>query len=300
MNKHAFLIIAHNEPKILSVLLKQLDYPSFDVYLHIDAKATDIQKEFEKYKPRYGSFKMLSQHIDVRWGSISQVEVEMLLLKEAFQNGPYVYYHIISGVDLLLKKPETICRLLSAQPNKEYVSFWQSSSHKRDLRRKVERMYLFTNHLKDKGTLVHAITAFIRNTSLAIQKAIGYHRTPPNNITFYKGSNWASITESFCQYVLQEEPKIHTYLTHTLCPDEIFLQTLLYNSPFKRNIYQLGTEDTQPSSLRKIDWQRGSPYTWTNNDITELLQSEALFARKFSSQNIEVVKAIDQSIKRNQ
>lgn len=36
--KHAFLIIAHNEPKILDVLLKQLKHPNNTIFVHIDKK----------------------------------------------------------------------------------------------------------------------------------------------------------------------------------------------------------------------------------------------------------------------
>ena len=35
--KHAYLIIAHNEPNILKTLLLMLDDERNDVYLHVDA-----------------------------------------------------------------------------------------------------------------------------------------------------------------------------------------------------------------------------------------------------------------------
>ena len=37
--KHAYLIIAHNEPNILKTLLLMLDDERNDVYLHVDARA---------------------------------------------------------------------------------------------------------------------------------------------------------------------------------------------------------------------------------------------------------------------
>lgn len=49
--KHAFLVIAHNEPQVLMALLRQLDATDFDVYLHIDAKAPDMQRQFAAYTP---------------------------------------------------------------------------------------------------------------------------------------------------------------------------------------------------------------------------------------------------------
>ena len=106
MDRHAFLIMAHNEPEILTALLRQTDAPGFDVYLHIDAKALDLQQRFAHYAPSRGGFYLLPSPIDIRWGDISQVDAEMLLLRTATANGPYHYYHIISGTDLMLKSTQ--------------------------------------------------------------------------------------------------------------------------------------------------------------------------------------------------
>lgn len=293
MTRHAFLIIAHAEPRILSVLLQQLDHPGFDVYLHIDAKAPQMQKTFAGYSPQNGGgFCMLQQHVDVRWGDIGQVEVEMLLLRTAAQHGPYAYYHILSGVDLLLKTPDELCRDFAVCPYAEYVNFWHSSAHQRDLKRKIGRVYFFTRHMKDKGTLVHALASFLRNAALAVQKLTRYSRPVPDGLEFRKGSNWASITEDACRYVLLHEPQLHRRLHRSLCPDQIFLQTLLWNSPFRDRILRPEAEDTECSTLRRIDWQRGSPYTWTERDVDELLGCKAVFARKFSSAHWGAVEVV--------
>ena len=292
MSRHAFLIIAHNELQVLEALLHQLDSPGFDVFLHIDAKSLEMYQRFSSYRPHQGGFHLLSQRVDLRWGDISQVDTEMLLLRTAAQHGPYAYYHILSGVDLLLKTPTQLRQAFAAHPHTEYVGYWHTPEHLRDLRRKTSRVYLFTRHMKDKGTFIHACTSFTRNVVLAVQKITGYTRPTPRGITFCKGSNWASITEECCQYLLQQEPHLHPRLRHMLCPDEIFLQTLVWNSPFRANIFCLSAEDTETSTLRKIDWHRGSPYVWTEGDVDELLSSQAVFARKFSSTPISVVNAI--------
>ena len=112
---------------------------------------------------------------------------------------------------------------------------------------------------------------------------------------FRKGSNWVSVTDAFCRYLIEQEPRLRARFRHTLCPDEIFLQTALWNSPFRQNIYDAEGEDLERATLRKIDWQRGSPYVWRADDADELLNSSAFFARKFSSQQMEVVKAIERA-----
>lgn len=66
----------------------------------------------------------------------------------------------------------------------------------------------------------------------------------------------------------------------TKCADEVFLQTLVLNSSFKDNVAP-HKDDDNLMALRLIDWNRGAPYIWTSHDIDEILQSDAMFARKF-------------------
>ena len=49
--------------------------------------------------------------------------------------------------------------------------------------------------------------------------------------------------------------------------------------------------------MREIDWQRGSPYTWREEDFDELVRSERWFARKFSSDHMELVDRLFHHIK---
>ena len=41
--KHAFLIIAHDNPELLKVLVDLLDHPDCDIFIHIDLKS-DIEQ----------------------------------------------------------------------------------------------------------------------------------------------------------------------------------------------------------------------------------------------------------------
>ena len=42
--KFAYLIMAHNEPYVLEKLIRMLDYPDNDIYLHVDEKSNSIRK----------------------------------------------------------------------------------------------------------------------------------------------------------------------------------------------------------------------------------------------------------------
>ena len=90
-----------------------------------------------------------------------------------------------------------------------------------------------------------------------------------------------SLTDSAVRYLLSKESFVRRRFRFTCCPDEIFAQTVLMNSPFKDKRYN--PVKNENSSLRLIDWKRGAPYVWTNDDKEQIMSSDDLFARKFST-----------------
>ena len=72
---------------------------------------------------------------------------------------------------------------------------------------------------------------------------------------------------------------------------------MLVNSPFAANLYMPNCNNDQMACARLIDWERGRPYVFRMADYDEIMQSPAMFARKFSMQtDSEIVKAIQERI----
>ena len=277
MNKHAFLIIAHQGLENLRCLLELLDDARNDIYLHIDKRSVMLYQEVENISLKYSSL-IIIEPMKVYWGHLSLVEVEYKLFEEAFSHGPYLYYHLLSGVDLPIKHQDYIHDFFNRHVGYEFVGFWMEKKHQQDLRRRVRRYHFFVKYFKGGGLFIHNMCAFLRNICLSLQKLLPIYRH--RNLEFQKGSNWVSITNNFCKYLLEHKEETMRIFNYTLCPDEIFLQTILWNSPFKKQIFNI--EDPSLGSMRAIDWTRGNPYVWKNSDVDILLSSPYLFARKFS------------------
>ena len=77
-----------------------------------------------------------------------------------------------------------------------------------------------------------------------------------------------------------------------MCGDEIFLQTILWNSTFRENIFLPNSEID--SCMREIDWKRGNPYVWgaSSDDFKMLTNSDKLFARKFSDDFPDIIRDV--------
>lgn len=278
MEKHAYLIIAHQQPRLLRTLLRAVDDARNAVFLFIDQRSEALYEEFSHHRLRHASFHVLEQRFPIYWGDLSQVRAEYALFEAALAAGSFAYHHLLSGACLPLKSQDEIHRFCRQHQGQEFVTYWSGAAHKRDLRRKVAYHYFFNRYYRDKHTWGHRLTSPLRNISLAAQKMVGYRR--PHGTYFRKGSNWVSLTREACLHLMEHKQGMLQRLRRTCCPDEIFVQTLLWHSPFRHRLY-LGGHGMQ-SSLRAIDWERGAPYVWQPTDWPALTASPALFGRKFA------------------
>lgn len=280
-NKHAYLIIAHNEFDILESLIEVLDEERNDIYIHIDLKSKLSEKEQSKFTVNKSSIYFINR-TSINWGGYSQIQCEIELLKAATKR-TYSYYHLLSGVDFPLKNQNEIHNFFEKNHGKEFVHFDRKSIQKSTLTR-IEFYYFFQDIVffsKNKWT--GFIRRKINSFFIYIQKKIKINRLISNDITYMKGANWFSITNEFATYVVSKENWISKTFRNTLCADEMFLQTLLYNSKFKNNLYFKKLNNDYLSIMRYIDWEKGNPYTWRAEDFNILKESPYLFARKFSS-----------------
>ena len=277
--RHAYLIIAHNEPEILKILLSLLDDEWNDIYVHIDKKASF---DFTNLKTVKSRLHILPVHIDARWGDFSLVEIELLLFKEAYSNGPYAYYHLISGVDLPIKSQDYIHDFCERHQGKEFIGFAQHATQK-ELDWRSQHWFIFARDFQSKNLFKKVVRAVFAR----LQSLIGYRRTP---LQVKKGSQWCSITHDLVGYLLQNEDLIRKIFSHTYCPDELFIQTLCWNSDFKGRIYD--SEDEFEGCKRYIRWKDGVLQPLVLREVDDMICSPRWFARKFTSNNIEVVQEV--------
>lgn len=285
--KHAFLIIAHNNIRILNILIEMLDDYRNDIYLLIDKKSKIKQSEIIPCK---NSTLFNLERIDIRWGDYSQIKAELSLLKEAHKHDNYSYYHLLSGNDLPIKSQDYIHNFFKTHNGYEFIGFAQGQKAKCDCYNKVMKYHFFTKYYK--GPLLIKIFFFI--IRYIIEKIVNRVIKRTEDINFKKGCNWFSITNNCCEFILSKEYFIRKRFSFTRCGDEIFIQSLVYNSPFYNKCFCTSIEFE--GCMREIDWNRGKPYVWTINDKEELCQSNKLFARKFSETDIHICTFIQEKL----
>ncbi len=274
MKKHAYLIMAHTQPELLKKLLILLDDERNDIYLHIDSKAENFPMEEIAGVLRKANC-IFTERTDVKWGSYSQINCEMVLLKEAVKS-EYAYYHLLSGMDLPIKSQDEIYQFFQTYDGLEFVDEDMPKISEAALSR-VRFSHKFYGKAGSAGDILGALET-------KAQRLLGADRTKKySDIVFQKGRNWFSITHGLARLTVEKEPWIREVFGQSLCGDELFLQTVARNSEFAKKICNPNTMPEIPDT-RYIDWNRGSnnnPYIFRESDYEELKAARGLFARKF-------------------
>lgn len=274
MKKHAYLIMAHTQPELLKKLLHLLDDERNDIYLHIDKKAEDFPMDEIKNAVKKAGF-IFTERTDVRWGSYSQINCEMVLLKEAVKT-EHSYYHLLSGADLPIKTQPEIHAFFEKYEGMEFVDEDLPKINETALAR-----VKYAHHFYGKAGSVQDVLGALE---IKIQKLFGVDYTKKEyNTIFQKGRNWFSITHGLAKLVVEKEAWIQRVFEKSVCGDELFLQTIARNSEFASKICNQNTHPEIPDT-RYIDWERGTnnnPYIFRETDWEQLKKSDSLFARKF-------------------
>lgn len=274
MKKHAYLIMAHTQPELLKKLVGLLDDEKNDIYLHIDSKAINFPMEEIRSEIKKANC-LFTERTDVTWGSYSQINCEMVLLKEAVKT-EHQYYHLLSGMDLPIKSQDEIHAFFEKYNGLEFVDEDLPQISEAALSRVKYRHKFF-----GKAGSMKDILGALETKG---QKFLGVDRTKKyGNIVFQKGRNWFSITHGLAKRVVEKESWIQEVFGQTVCGDELFLQTVARNSEFASKICNPNTMPEVPDT-RYIDWNRGNnnnPYIFRIEDFQELKSAPGIFARKF-------------------
>lgn len=279
--KHAYCIIAHSDLYCLKKLISCLDNPRNDIFIHFDKKSDLFEAKIDA---KYSKVVILPKEKskDIRWGAYSLVEAEIEILQLAKSQSNYNYYHLLSGQDLPLKSQDYIHSFFDRLPKgTNLIGFKDTKSKdRRNMLKRVVPLHLFRNNLRNKNKVIRICCRSIEEISSHIQRVLGLKIS--YGVEYRKGCNWVSITDELTDYILNRKDYVNTILGKSILCDEIFIQTLVWNSQFRSTVYNY--DDEYEGCMREIDWNRGNPYVWKEADFEYLIKSDKLFARKFSSQ----------------
>lgn len=281
--KFAYLIMAHDNEAQLKLLIKVLDYKENDIYLHIDKKSELKEKVFEVRNAKLYIYRKVS----VYWGDISQTKCQFFLLNEALKSY-HDYYHLLSGHDFPIKPHKEIVAFFEKNAGKQFIHF-ESKDY---CIKETCRYYHILAPL-----LLRSRNRYLKNKIGWIEeKILAFQRGRKVKRRLFCGANWYSITHDLALEFCSKQNKILKIVKWTISSDEYVLQT--FYRTMATGKYELFAETKGPadyhSVAREIDWNRGTPYVWRNEDFEYLMNSERMFARKFDQKiDFKIIKKIE-------
>ena len=195
----------------------------------------------------------------------------MELLKIASNQGPFHYYHLLSGQDLPIKSHDYIMEFFKHE-DRLFINHLSKEYHQN----RTDKMYPLQEYI---GRNTDASSLLYRSLQKhIIDEAVKSDRGKVVDFTQLKCSNWFSIPEYAVRFLIENETYINYRYCDSLCADEIFLPTLFFESPYANKITN--------NNMRRIDWSTqkySRPDVITYSEVDKIIKTQSLFARKFDS-----------------
>jgi hypothetical protein len=260
--KIAHLILTHKNPAQLERMIRALDHPGFDLYLHIDAR-TDI-RPWLRLAERSNVF-MVSPRTPVYWAGYGTIQATINGFRHILSKGGYDYINVISGQDFPLRSATVIYEYIRERKGKEFITCESIDGEWSIAAPRVRKYHLINWRIPGKYRLEKLVNRFL----------------PPRKFPFdhqiVGRANWFTLTTaavSFSLDFLDRHPELIRYYKYCWGADEFIFSTILYNSAFRDRIV---------NNLIYVDWTgqtQGHPRILRAGDLPAMLASGKLFARK--------------------
>ena len=272
----AWFIMAHQKPEQLRWIAEALaeagspgQSPQELILLHVDLKSMlglkaerrGMLQTARELRSRYPSVHLMRPRF-TNWGGWSLSQLHLDAIGTALRLEPdWTYFVNLSGQCYPIKTMAGIRSRIAAAEEQVFVEMRHFSGLPAD----------------DWHLAWHPMTELPHK---AVKRS--GRRSPPKDFELeFKGSQWSMLPRAFCEWQSQAPVagRIKAYLRGLLLSDELIIQTLVRNGPWRDRV--------APHYGREIVWP--GPKVMISADLPRLMASPALFARKFDLDQDEAV-----------
>lgn len=280
--KQAILITAYHNIENLNRLINLFN-EDFNFYIHIDLKSHITLSTTNHNIHVYSKF-------NINWGGIRHVDAILFLCKQALIEEENKIFHLISGDDYPILSQELFNRFFRDHKNISFLDYFKLPSENWSGNGGMDRIKYY--HPLDRLNIKKAYDYNVYMRYLSLQKHKGIARNILN-IDLYGGSTWWSLNRECVDYIIKNKNKYNLYnrLNDTFVPEEIYIPTLLLNSPLASTIIN--------NNLRYISWHfkhNNIPAILDEEDLFDISQTTSFFIRKIDP---EISKYLISNINKN-
>lgn len=225
--KQVFLIQAHKDLDQLNTLVEQLHDDDFLVYVNLDRKCAIDPAGVD---PRA---RLVRKRIDVHWGGFSQVQATLNSLDQIVAEVPeFDKVVFLSAQDFPLLSNAALKDELARLTRHELLDTVAIGHAPGQWATGYRYQYFYRDHGGAAGRLLCSLL----NKAM---RAAGFERRMPGGMQPWGGSSWWALSRDCVCALLERvrrEPGTVRFFRSVACPDEMFFQTMVMNSPFRARV----------------------------------------------------------------
>ena len=292
----AYLVLAHRNPLLLARQIRLLTSPRAAFHIHIDAKV-DI-RPFLGIRGNNVSFS--PSRVRVYWAEYSMIDAILLLMREALAaRQRYDYFVLLSGSDYPLRSASYISEFLDRNEGTDFISLVPIPNDDAGI-----PLSKITNFRAESNRPVLKLATRLAGKLGIARRDIGKHL---GSLVPCGGSTWWTLTRRSCEYILDfvgRNERVCDFFRGTFAPDETLFHTILGNGPFRSRIKRCLMYDdwltvgANPAHPAYIGEEHIRYFSKSRRIVFEDVfgSGEMLFARKFSDDNLDVVRRVEAMI----
>lgn len=279
--KHCIIMTAYHDLPMINKFIESTP-EEWGIYIHLDAKSeiqlSEISSRAKVYKIK-----------KIYWGAWEHLWAFVYLLKAAYTENRYDYFHLVSGQDYFATSPCDFDNILGNK-EKSYVGLFSIPNDwwGWDGGLKIFQYKTISSYADVRKTIPRAI-----NKLLYLCQKVFKLTKPLPSMQLYGGSIYSSLHHNFVGWLVnsKEANELLDSLKSTTCAEEVYIPTLIMNSPYKH--------DCVNSNLRYDDWSISpAPKFLEEEDFLKVINSSCLFCRKVSSmKSTKLLKLLDKYLK---
>ncbi|MES2757510.1 MAG: beta-1,6-N-acetylglucosaminyltransferase [Pseudomonadota bacterium] len=256
--RQVILIHAHRDIAQLNALVAQLLDDEFLIYVNVDAKsAIDVSA-------LHPAARLVHPRIAIHWGRFSQVEATLHSMRQVLaEAGDFDKLVFISAQDAPLLPNRMLKRELAALGGRELLDCVPVGPGGWNCAHRYQYFHV-------SGPLAALANRAMRACRMRRRMVHGWQP--------WAGSSWWALSRGCVEAIVARvaaDPALARFFRSVDCPDEMFFQTVVMNSPFGQRVLHY--------HFRHIQWTPGSsrsPKVLGAADFGAIAASPAHFCRK--------------------
>lgn len=297
----AYICLCHTDPIFVARTAKTLQYEKDGFFIHVDNKQ-DISP-FTEACDGIDNVYFVEDRIDNYWGGYNSIIATMRTIQLALSTDDYDRFILLQGQDYPLYSPIEIHNFFEAHIDAEFCKAKNISIsvNKKDY---MKCCGLWLMDMRPRFPLKYIRALLHRFNTVGIKYRSPTFKEDKETWSVYHGWAQFALTRDCIKYILnvyENNLSYNKYMKYRFPPDEIYIHTIIHNSPFKDKVpNDVIIRRSGEETLLNLTYFEYPVYVtvFTDKDDYQWLRATGcLFVRKVNSTSSDLLDEIDRHIR---